>query len=266
MNVNVYPPLELQTMAIPTGDGRSVAVFSTWEAACTHMCNHVLAAPESEAWSLAAPAVNQLADVANADECWRLARESMKPEGGFAQPLYDVYVNAIREAAADAARLGWQVSNGNVVVFMGTSGVLVVIERQVKTAFLPGQGDPATTLAAQDAPSRPGESQTVLARQGGMTSGRKGEFRQKHDGGSRSKPQRMSSRSREEQLYYTVFRPAVQFIRSRHNRCRDITGRVLPGGDYALLKGVLPSMSRLKLPHWQTLRSARNGQKQERDP
>lgn len=263
MNAPPHPPLQLHSMPDPDNRDSSVSIFGGWQAACEHICNHVLVSPECEAWILVAPDINRIVDLSNADERWRAAQESSKPEGGFAQPLYDEYVQAIRVAAADAMRLGWHITEESITVLIGTSGLVAVIEGQVRTAFLPGQGDPLNTLASQRTGVSRESSNRDLPSQRGMRGGRNGEYSGQKRPHLTADHQRVANRSHDEQLYYAVFRPAMQFIRSRQNRCRDITGRVLRGGDYALLKGVLPPMSRLKLPDWQQLRSARSSEQQQ---
>ena len=131
---------------------------------------------------------------------------------------------------------------------VGTSGILMVIEDALRTAFLGGQGDPEATLMSKN---QYGGSQP-LARERGMRSGRLRSFAR---GGreERKKQRREASWSNAQRLYFRVFRPCIQFIKKSHHRGRDICGKPI-GRDYALLKDRLPSRNQLAYGHWLELR------------
>ena len=141
----------------------------------------------------------------------------------------------------------------NVTVALGTNGVLVLIEGHVRTAFLPGHGQSQAVVQARQQESDP-TGRHQLLRERGMRSGRKGQWKQ-HSAEDPIRQQKSSLRSRDENLYYEVFRPVVQWIRKQYPRVLDCNGLVQIGKDYALLKEVLPPMSGLKLPQWQELRT-----------
>jgi len=242
-----YPDLRRTRVPDPANPTRQVEVFGTWHKACEHIRDHLLTAPECHAWLLVVPSLAGELDIDDADVRWQCAEEVLKPNGGFAQPLYDQYAAAIRSSIEDAIRLGWHASDAQATVALGTTGLLTVIEGSIRTAFLPGQGDPGATTAAH---GKSPDADSPLPRQRGMRCGRNGQYSGKWETCFEDRRTLFEARSRDEQVYYLVFRPAVQFIRGRQNRCRDITGNVLPGSDYALLKGVLPPMSRLKLACW----------------
>jgi hypothetical protein len=97
----------------------------------------------------------------------------------------------------------------------------------------------------------------VLSRESGMRSGRSAAciFSPREN---RRKQRREALWTREERLYYRVFRPCIQFIRKSHHRCRDLCGRLIRC-DYALLKDRLPPRSRLSYEDWLRLRGRCRG-------
>jgi hypothetical protein len=230
---------------------KDVPLFRTWQDAVRHLCDHVLTAPECHGWLIVLPGYFEIIDPDNFDARKRYAAAAEQTRGVSAQPLYDLYALAVRVAALDSACLGWCNTDADVAVALGTSGVLLVIQgAYLRTAFLSGQGDAAAVRESWEAA---GAGAGVLSRERGMRSGRPGRSAgaREHDRPGR---QRAEERwSAEERLYYYVFRPAVQFIRSRYHASRDLTGHWLDC-DYALLKPVLPPFSRLKLADWQELR------------
>jgi hypothetical protein len=175
-----------------------------------------------------------------------LVEQGMATAGLAVQELFEHYAGAVRQASHDAAVLTWHASEGTVTVGLGTTGVLLLIDGGVaRTAFLPGQGDAdAVRLAADGGPA-------LLPRERGMRPPRGTARRPRED---RRYLRRQESWSATERLYYLVFRPAVQFIRSRYHHYRDASGRLLRC-DYALLKPVLPAMSELTLEMWRGRRS-----------
>ena len=151
-------------------------------------------------------------------------------------------------ASGDAARLGWKNWRGGVTIALGTEGILMVIANTLKTAFLPGQGDPEAVVSAAESGGPRSDSPTPRTR--GMRSGRGGVPGWTRE--DRDRWHRQSDWSESQRLYYGVFRPAVQLIRSQYHRGLDVPGRRL--SDYGLLKAVLPPMSRLKYHDWLELR------------
>jgi hypothetical protein len=236
-------------MPHPADAGRTVQVFSDWRKACEHLRDHVLTAPESEAWAVVMSGYGQVIDPADEEERWRYLREAVASRGVTAQPLYDLYGAAVVRDAEDSVRLGWWRSDGGVTVAVGSSGILMVVEGVLRTAFLPGQGGPEQTRLGKLQ-----GAQTALPRQRGMRSGRAGRFARDEAGKDlREREAREAHWTEAERLYYRIFRPAVQFIRKCHHRQRDMTGRLVRR-DYALLKDSLPPRSRLKFQDWVFLR------------
>jgi hypothetical protein len=247
--------LTLRSLTHPDTPARQVAFFASPSAALGHLRDHLLTAPEAEAWALVAPGYEAVVDPGSSDARWRYWAKAEESGGASAQPLYDIYFEAVRLDAADASRLRWLWSGADLTVALGTSGILVVVAAAVVTAFLPGQGDPAATRRGQEA----GPAATGLVREGGMRSGRPGRFRA--DEAERERRERLSREAAwcpAERVYYLVFRPAVRFVRGCHHGQRDPLGRPL-GNDYARLKEVLPPQSHLGFKEWASLRAGCRG-------
>lgn len=276
--------LRLGTIPHPARPGMEVRFFRNWQAACNHLRDHLLTAPECMGWAVVAPQYRQILDPDDGDARWRYSDRAFETQGASAQDLYDVYCQACGRDARDAARLGWVATQGEGTVALGTSGILLVIEDQavparpaesraaepgeasrtvrsvVVTAFLPGLGNSEAVRKRALSWSASGG----LVRESGMRSGRAGSPFHDTRLGRREQLRRLRIRagwSRDEQLYYTVFRRAVQFIRKCHHQHRDMYGR-LNRRDYALLKDALPARSRLEFTDWLVLRD----QSQQRMP
>jgi hypothetical protein len=160
-----------------------------------------------------------------------------------------VYCEAVSRDAEDGAELQWHRSDNRLTVAFGTSGIVMLIEEVLTTAFLPGQGDPRVTHESQRCEKLGG-----LPRERGMRTGRPG----RRGGEEVERDRRVRERheaqwTNGQRLYYRVFRPAVQFVKKCQHRCLDRCGKVIPG-DYALIKDVLPARSRLKYTDWVALR------------
>ncbi|MCS6849724.1 MAG: hypothetical protein NZ700_00975 [Gemmataceae bacterium] len=245
--------LQLVTLPHPADRSVRVKMFATAKAACMHLCDHLLTAPECNAWVLVSPQYRNILDPADADARWRYAQQAHATNGASAQELYDLYAEATAADARDAQTLGWfgQDDYKFVTVAIGTSGILLTIEGDIlKTAFLPGQGQAETTREVRQS----GDCRTSLPRERGMRSGRnptaRAEFRARERA---AQERREAAWNDEERLYYKVFRPAVQLIKRCHHLCCDMFGQ-LKKTDYALLKGRLPARNQLKYPKWLHLR------------
>src|SRR5437870_12492435 len=188
--------LKLNSMPHPARSESSVLVHRTWKDALRHLCDHVLTSPECNAWAVVAPNYSSILDPNDPDLRWRYAVRARESQGKAAQPMYDLYTGAVGQDALDARELCWHQSNGPVTVAVGTSGILMVIEDALRTAFLGGQGDPEATLMSKN---QYGGSQP-LARERGMRSGRLRSFAR---GGreERKKQRREASWSNAQRLY-----------------------------------------------------------------
>src|SRR5262249_39076170 len=133
----------LRTMPHPDGSSGRIAIYEDWHSACVHLQRHLLTAPECAGWGLVIPGLDEVVDLGDADRRWRYFQRTLKTQGVEGQALYDRFCEAVEGAGRDATRLAWYVTSGRVTLALGTSGVLMVIETALKTAFLPGQGDPA---------------------------------------------------------------------------------------------------------------------------
>jgi hypothetical protein len=237
------PATQLRRGQVPRPDAPDtpVPLFASWEQAVAHLGDHVLTVPECRGWALVLGDPDCLPPGVDAAARQALAERALATAGLAVQELFDLYAGAVRSASRDAALLGWHASEGAVTAGLGTAGLLLLIDGGVaRTAFLPGQGDPEVVRqAAQRGPA-------ALPRERGMRPAR-GPGR--HPREEWRYLRRQQSWSADEQLYHLVFRPAVQFVRSRYHHYRDASGRLLRC-DYALLKPVLPAMSELTLDGW----------------
>ena len=222
----------------PAEPARVVTFFADWRRAVEHLIDHVLTSPECEAWAIVAPQLGQHVDLADGLARTGLARSARESKGVEVQALFDVYQREAAEASRQAHVLGWHAQNEGCFVALGVSGVFVLVEGDVVvTTYLPGQGNP-------EAVSQPDDSRRLR--------------RERHPMRRAAPPdedrrRREAAWSDEERLFYRVFRPAVQFIRSQHHRARGLDGR-LRKADAALLKDSLPRMSELGLDGWRTRR------------
>jgi hypothetical protein len=213
--------LQLRAVPHPAQPNEVVCFFADWQTACSHLQNHVLTSPECHAWALVAPQYRQILDPEESDTRWQYCEQARVSHGRTAQPLYDIYCGAVACDAQDAAALTWHRSQGRLTVALGTSGILLLIEGVLTTAFLPNQGDPQATRDSQQERKDRG-----LPRERGMRSGRPSH----RDGQVVAREDRM-----------------------RAQRGRDMYGRETRG-DYALLKDALPHLSQFKYEDWAALR------------
>ena len=160
-----------------------------------------------------------------------------RSRGATAQNLYDLFCRSVRQASRDSFRLRWFAetigTRGQAVTLaIGTAGVLLVVENWLKTAFLPGQGDAQAVLDQRESRGPRGESPRAGRR--GMRPDVPG------DSPGRDREDREQRRREEawndgQKLYYKVFRPAVQFVRSHYEIEFDARGE-RKRGEYGLLK------------------------------
>ena len=147
--------LALRWMPHPADPARTVRIFDTWELACDHLQSHLLTEPECRAWALVIPEIRDLVELEEPESRWAYSQKAKQTEGGAAQKLYDAFSQSVRTAAGEAHRLKWFTSRPvsswkTVTVALGTAGILMVVESWLKTAFLPGQGDPQAVREQQE--------------------------------------------------------------------------------------------------------------------
>lgn len=244
--MNPLPTLNLQTIPHPCHPDRAVQVHPSVEAAWEHVRKHVLSHPECRAWLLIDPELGELVDFQNPDARWNLARlESLSSEE-VAQRCYDRYSHLLALVSRQSTQQGWccEDPSRKVAVAFSPLGVVMVIQGHLKTAMVPGQGDAETTSASHEQQSKALPRERSAARPFGA--------RARHPKEARKHRTRQEQWTREEWLYYEVFRPALQFLRSQ-NRNRDPYGRPTKHNDLHRLNEVLPPRKRLDYETWLTL-------------
>lgn len=253
--------LQLRTVRHPGRTGLTVSIYETAQAACRHLQNHVLTAPECQAWAVVQPQLLEVVDLHNASARWQLCQRIQRlfkqhntqaTLDSDLQQLYDHYAVAVLEAAASASRLGWYAQHPGrcVTVAMGLNGILQVYKRTLVTAFLPGHGNAQETLAAkrENRLRRDSAPETLANTIRGMRAGRRLSARaaaREH----RRRQDHLADHSLETKRYY-VFRKAVQAIRADNRVGLTSDGTPHSRADYTLLKAVLPPMSKLRLADW----------------
>lgn len=222
----------------PAEPTREVSFFADWQRAVTHLIDHVLTSPECEAWAIVTPQLAQCVELTDSLSRTRLAQSARATNGASVQAVFNLYQCAAAEASRQAYVLGWFAQNAGCFVALGLNGVFVLIDRNVVvTTYLPGQGSPEA-VSQPDAGRHLRRERHPMRRVVPPDEGRR---------------RREATWTDEERLFYRVFRPAVQFIRSRHHRARGLDGR-LRKFDAALLKDRLPPMSELGLDSWRMRR------------
>jgi len=233
--------------------GRQVQVFRAWDKVVSHLRYHLLTLPESLGWSLLMPELLKIGDLANPDRCWEMQRE-LSSEAGADSPcelgrgLYRLYARGIADALQPAGEAAEASTPENFRLTLGLSGVLVIVERfamyeVVVTAFIPGMGDAQVV------------SQANALRRYGQEADRQYDWKRSGRNAGKSKrgpqlkfeSQRFAGWSHAERVYHALFRPALQFIRSRVvKQCRNRDGTE----DYARLKEPLGPRSNWSYKQW----------------
>lgn len=249
------PMLQLGCIPHPASPSRQVPFFRNWCTAVEHLRDHLLTAPECFAWAIVAPDYRSLVDPDDAEGRFRYVEQARTSQGASAQALYDLYRETSALDARDAATLHWFVSVDSLTVGVGTSGICLLIEESVLTAFLPGQGDPQATLTAKGKRTCSGDAlPRGLPRERGMRSGRGRTGRPDLSPREQmARERRQATWSELQRIYYEAFRPSIQYIRQAHHAHRDMLGRSIVN-DYARLKDVLPRRKQLQYEHWRALR------------
>lgn len=265
------PTIQLQSVPHPDRPRLKVSIYDGPQDAWKHLQNHVLTAPECQAWAVVQPQLLDVIDLYDPDACWQFRRQvdrwsahdtgdeaedQTKDHAGenVLQPLYDRYAVAVQEAARSAQRLGWHVRHElrRVTVALGLNGVLQVYKRNLKTAFLPGHGNAQESIAArrEGRLRRDSSPDSLAGSMRGMRIGRTPSQRALARE-ERRRQMRTAEQSTDQKRYH-VFRKAVQAIRADNRVALNGDGTAHSTADYALLKAVLPSMSRLRLADWLT--------------
>jgi len=180
-----------------------------------HVERHFANEAALDALRVAVPCLADRSEFASPRALIRALRSAAGNESSEA--LLAGYAEAAKRSIADAIGLGWVVEpSPQVTIAFASTGLLAVIQSGVlRTMFFPGLVD--------------------------------GGFQQEE---SSAEARRARSWTDEERLYFRVFRPAVQVIRSLPDDA--IAGRV---SQYGALKRVLPRSSALRLENWLSLRA-----------
>lgn len=239
-------------------------VFASEELALEHVRDHLLTAPECFGWALIADLESQ---VGLEFQARRRAARQLKAREEPSQGLYELLCEVVARVFKDAACSGWSVegaSGEELLVAYGFDGVLVIVQqRVVTTAFLPGLGYAERTLAARG-------RDTDLPREMGMRSRgrRRRATRKTYDSERRERRREGAHRepryeSRLEEIFHKVFKPSWDFVREQDSYAFDMCGqRLTVGCDYGLLNQVLPRRT-LRYADWLRLRQeARREQEQ----
>ena len=127
----------------------ALRVFSTSDRALAHLRDHLLTAPESEAWELILedaarrthePGLAYVELIGGVD----LHERQAKSDAMFADPrahgqsLYDAYARIIREVIHEAITLGWYARVADLAFYLGSTGVLVCVRHDtITSAYAP---------------------------------------------------------------------------------------------------------------------------------
>jgi hypothetical protein len=259
--------MTIEIREVPGAAGETLRIFRNPQHAARHICDHILAAPECEGWALVCPNFPSLISL-DSKMRFRAARQVLKLDDP-AQALYEIYGQAIVEALTSASRLQWDATKKGTRVALGSSGLLVIItDRVVRSAFLPGFGDPeqVKNTSASEAPLRREASKSMRTRgrrrrrTPRRTAVPEHEYQKKRykrwlELEEREELQKQCEDwSPEERLYHEVFRRVVIFVRDLPSSSSELAGGSSRRNDYILLHNVLPPLSKLKYANWCAMR------------
>ena len=224
----------------PGRRGTKVAFFADTGRALKHLGDHVLTAPECEAWGVIVPELFTHVDLASLAQRQRFCQEACAVGGASAGAVLDLYRAAAEAAVTHAFFLAWHVSEGETTVALGTTGVLVMITGlAVVTVYIPGQG--SAEAVRNDRSAIPGR----LGRE-------RGRMRRWRLPPQVAPPCRPGAPPSEEYLYHRVFWPVVQFLKGQYHQAYTLDGQVRSHGP--LVVRALPPPNELTLSCWQTYR------------
>jgi hypothetical protein len=247
------PSLILRRIRRPSGDGQ-LRVFADWSKAACHLRDHLLGEPESRAWLLIHPSLAGALDWDSSNARWRWVCQALATQGADGQDLYDQFCAIMDRELQDAGRANWLALDPTtgVLVTFSTNGVLAIVTADLlRTAFVAGQGSLEATVRAQQQGFGKQMPRHNAMRQGRLASGQ----RNLPERERRRAQERQASWSEPQNIYYTVFRPAMQFVRRTTNSAYDALGRPLRQSDYSRLKDVLPPVGKLDFNAWTKLRT-----------
>ena len=228
--------------AHPANSSTLIRIFYDESSVCDHIQKHILGEYESLAWWPAFDPEGTRVNIKDGKVRYAHIREIEAGNMEVIRHYYSFCADCIELSANEARCLKWHISSRGVTVAMGITGILMIVEGYMKTAFFPGFGDPSRQSTFHDSSKRQFseyDAKPHLIRSW-KTSQRK----------KRAAHQR--SWDTAQRLYYKVFKKCVRFVRSQHHDSLDITGQ--RNNDYGLARKFLPSMGRLKFEDWNQLR------------
>jgi hypothetical protein len=291
MSDQSFPEKPLLPYSTIQFDSRKIkqAQFGHPQAGLKHLIWHVLTPPESHGWNcIWSQRFECLADNQTAlkqaaksrHQTGNFLSEEGDPNDGLAantelNGLLKTYIESIQNQLVESNRLGWRVSSGKRHVQLDTNGIYSVvsvslIDQSITliTAFLPGFGSSEAVARSKH------QAENLHARDAGYSDQQHRRYPRSRRNGSKAigtsnkrLAQRQSTIGQEDRIYYQVFRPVIQFVRSsqpgfptpaidRSIHERPTTEQKSPS--ICDLKGVLPSMNSLKLDAWKALRTQTN--------
>jgi hypothetical protein len=252
--------------------GHPVYFFRDKELAYRHIRDHLLTYPECLAWKLISP--NEQFEKIFDDNSTYFYHVKTLREGDIQlfRLLYEYYLDSVEHQLISAMKLGWasyktttvgsQIpdsisENGDaakspektleIVVMMGISGALILIEGTkedafycVKTVFLGGQGDSQGIVEARYS-NRRNDDAPIQRIFRVKTIESKKSSRQRMQVEARQR-ENLSSEEKTHRDIFGVFRRSWQRIRDSYDSNRDALGN-LCGTDFAVLKDIVPKLN-----------------------
>lgn len=256
---------EMRRIEHPDGSGKTIRFFANRQRAVEHICDHLLTAPECDAWRIIAPHPLLLERTETKNLRYQTAKLlNLEPEEDerceeLFETLYTLFYEIAAQEIADAARNAFfyeshtKDNQSKVLVMFSSSGALALAEGLadrdeyvLKTFFIPAQGDKGLVVRQKELVR---DAKNPLPREKGERHKPCAKYRKREE---RDKSRRQENYSVQEQLYYLVYKPAYAFLRSCHiEEQRSFDGTLLTGADYALLKDIVP---KLDFEQWCDLR------------
>lgn len=211
---------------------KPVYIFDFKVKVIEHINNHILTAPESQSWKIIFPEYRKLLENHDeADTRYQIAKQIIDDDESC-QYFYNLYAREIRCNANDAALLGWYAKepdiknqekigssfidqeDNNPVCAFGTSGIYMVIEKdRIITAFIPGMGVPILT-----------ETTTEINKKNPIPRERSKKtytYKRKIKRKTKGRENWEKSLTPDMRLFYFVFRPAYQTVRTKNLHTSD---------------------------------------------
>lgn len=139
-------PLELTEYTGSFTRFAGLRIFSSWDRACAHLCDHVLTMPEAKIWGMIAP---ELTELVYSKRRFAVGKSFWEgTEGESASELYGVFCDVSFDALDSLEITGWVWNDpgkrAEDVFCLGLNGLLLILSPQaktVRTAYFPGHGN-----------------------------------------------------------------------------------------------------------------------------